>query len=195
MTGCANSDMSSARTSRLSFVRPITSSVVFRNWPPNWFVSRSMSLLLPRRRPCTPRNERRRRYPSLWPARDPLGTGLVESLARPGGNVTGLSAATAELAGKSVDLVRETLPYIRRVAALADPTNPFSKSFLDRIHLSALAIGIEVHVAMVGGEDEFNAAFSEMKRPRVEAVIVQPTLPRKRAVDLALEYRLPSVRQ
>ena len=69
----------------------------------------------------------------MAPAGDPLGTGLVASLARPGGNVTGLSAATAELAGKSLELIREMLPAVRRIAALADPSNPFSKSFLKHI--------------------------------------------------------------
>jgi putative ABC transport system substrate-binding protein len=129
----------------------------------------------------------------MAPAGDPLGTGLVQSLARPEGNVTGLSAATAELAGKSLELLRETLPSIRRVAALADPTNPFSKSFLEQIHLSARGTGIEVHEVMVRTADEFDAAFAEMKRKNVEAVIVQPTLPRKRAVDLALQHQLPAV--
>ncbi|MEX2036505.1 MAG: ABC transporter substrate-binding protein [Xanthobacteraceae bacterium] len=129
----------------------------------------------------------------MAPAGDPVGTGLVASLARPGGNVTGLSAATAELAGKSLEIIREVLPSVRRVAALADPTNPFSKPFLEQIHLSARSIGVEIRVAMVRNVDEFDAAFSEMKQQRVEAVIVQPTLPRKRAIDLALEHRLPSV--
>ena len=75
----------------------------------------------------------------MAPAGDPLGTGLVASLARPGGNVTGLSAATAELAGKSLELIREMLPAVRRIAALADPSNPFSKSFLKHIDSSSRA--------------------------------------------------------
>jgi putative ABC transport system substrate-binding protein len=129
----------------------------------------------------------------MAPAGDPLGTGLVASLARPGGNITGLSAATAELAGKSIEIVREILPSVHRVAALADPTNPFSKPFLEQIHLSARSIGVEIHVAMVRNEGEFDGAFADMKRQRVEAVIVQPTLPRQRAIDLALEHRLPAV--
>jgi putative tryptophan/tyrosine transport system substrate-binding protein len=129
----------------------------------------------------------------MAPAGDPLGTGLVPSLARPGGNVTGLSAATAELAGKSLELLREIAPSIRQVAALADPTNPFSKSFLEQIHLTARGIGVEVQVAMVRGVDEYDAAFMDMKRRHTEAVIVQPTLPRNRAIELALEHRLPSV--
>src|SRR5260221_1366992 len=58
---------------------------------------------------------------------DPVGTGLVASLSRPGGNVTGIASATAELAGKSVQLIREMLPWARRVMALANATDPFSK--------------------------------------------------------------------
>jgi putative ABC transport system substrate-binding protein len=129
----------------------------------------------------------------MAPAGDPLGTGLVASLSRPGGNVTGLSAATAELAGKSLELIREVLPSARRVAALADPGNPFSKSFLEQIHLSAPSAKVEIVVVNVRAAEEFEAGFAEMVRQRAEAVIVQPTLPRKPAIDLALKHRLPSV--
>src|SRR5262245_30126366 len=85
----------------------------------------------------------------MAPSGDPVGTGQVASLARPGGNITGLSAATAELAGKSLELIRELLPSAKRVAALADPTNPFSKPFLEHIHLAAQALGVEVQVNMI----------------------------------------------
>ncbi len=128
----------------------------------------------------------------MAPAGDPLGTGLVASLARPGGNVTGLSAATAELAGKSIEIVREILPSMRRVAALADPGNPFSKPFLEQIHLAARTAGVAVYVANVRAPEEFEAAFAEIERARAEAVIVQPTLPRQRPIELALRHRLPS---
>jgi putative ABC transport system substrate-binding protein len=120
----------------------------------------------------------------MAPAGDPLGTGLVASLARPGGNVTGLSAATAELAGKSIELIREILPQSRRVAALADPTNPFSKSFLEQIHLAARSAQIEIHVVNVKSTDTFDEAFADMEKNQAQALIVQPTLPRKQAIDL-----------
>jgi putative ABC transport system substrate-binding protein len=129
----------------------------------------------------------------MAPAGDPVGTGLVASLARPGGNVTGLSAATAELAGKSIEILRETLPSLRRVAALADPSNPFSKPFLEQIGLFARAGQVELIVAKVWAEGEFASAFAELKGKGAEAVIVQPTLPRKGAIERALEHRLPSV--
>jgi putative ABC transport system substrate-binding protein len=129
----------------------------------------------------------------MAPAGDPLGTGLVASLARPGGNVTGLSAATAELAGKSLELIREMLPAVRRIAALADPSNPFSKSFLKHIDSSSRAIGVEILVVNVTAPEEFEGAFGGMMRDRAEAVVVQPTLPRQPIIELALKYRLPSV--
>ena len=128
----------------------------------------------------------------MAPSGDPVGTGLIASLARPGGNVTGLSAATAELAGKSLELIREILPSARRVAALADPKNPFTKPFLEHIHLVASALGVDIKTVMVRDAQEFDAAFSTMTAERVDALIVQPTLPRKPAVDLALKHRLPA---
>jgi putative ABC transport system substrate-binding protein len=89
----------------------------------------------------------------MAPAGDPLGTGLVGSLARPGGNVTGLSAATAELAGKSLELIREVLPDIPVIAALADPSNPFSKSFLREINQTARGLGVDILTVNVTSPD------------------------------------------
>ena len=129
----------------------------------------------------------------MSPSGDPVGTGLIVSLARPGGNVTGLSAATAELAGKSLELIREILPSARRVAALADPKNPFTKPFMEQIELVAGALAIEIRPHMVRGAEEFDAAFSQMAGQQVDAVIVQPTLPRERAVALSLKHRLPAI--
>jgi putative tryptophan/tyrosine transport system substrate-binding protein len=129
----------------------------------------------------------------MAPAGDPLGTGLVPSLARPGGNVTGLSAATAELAGKSLELVREVRPGVRVIAALADPSNPFSKSFLKEIHQTASGLGVTILVVNVKASEEFENAFAGMVRDGAGAVVVQPTLPRKPAIEFALKHRLPSV--
>ncbi|MCU1233543.1 MAG: hypothetical protein JWP63_1510 [Candidatus Solibacter sp.] len=68
---------------------------------------------------------------------DPIATGLVASLPRPGGNVTGIASVTAELAGKSVQLIRDMLPSARRVTVLVNATDPFSKPFLEQIGLAA----------------------------------------------------------
>ena len=129
----------------------------------------------------------------MAPAGDPVGTGLIASLARPGGNVTGLSAATAELAGKSLELIREILPGARRVAALADPTNSFTKPFVEQIELSAGIGGFAVQTFMVRTPPEFETAFAEMAAARIDAVVVQPTLSRPLAIEQTLKHRIPSV--
>ncbi len=129
----------------------------------------------------------------MAPSGDPVGTGQVASLARPGGNITGLSAATAELAGKSLELIRELLPTANRVAALADPTNPFTKPFVHHIGLAAQALGVEIQLNLVSSIGDFDAAFRAMVEAKVDALIVQPTLPRARAIELILQHRIPAV--
>src|SRR6188768_4499306 len=114
----------------------------------------------------------------MAPSGDPVGTGLIGSLSRPGGNVTGLSAATAELAGKSLELIREVIPGVKRVAALADPTNAFTKTFLEQIHLNAKTMGIEIEVVMLHEVAGFDAIFAGLQDKKIDAAIVQPTLPR-----------------
>ena len=75
---------------------------------------------------------------------DPVGTGLIASLARPGGNVTGMAGVTAELAGKSVELIREMLPSSTRVAALCNGPDPFSKPFLEQIQRGGRTVGMTI---------------------------------------------------
>jgi putative ABC transport system substrate-binding protein len=129
----------------------------------------------------------------MAPSGDPVGTGQVASLARPDGNITGLSAATAELAGKSLELFQELLPSASRVAALADPTNPFTRPFLHHIQEAAQTLGIEIQVNLVRGVSDFDDAFRAIVEAKVDALIVQPTLPRPRIVELVLQHRLPAV--
>jgi putative tryptophan/tyrosine transport system substrate-binding protein len=73
---------------------------------------------------------------------DPIGAGLAQSLARPGGNITGFSNMAAETAGKCVELFRDMLPSLRRVAVLANPVDPFTNSLLDQVHLAGRTGGI-----------------------------------------------------
>jgi len=129
----------------------------------------------------------------MAPAGDPVGTGLVASLARPGGNVSGLSSATAEIAEKSLEIIRELLPSARRVAVLANAPDAFTKPFLEQIQIAARALGIEIQVIMVGAADPLDAAFQQIDRKRINAVLLQPSLPRQRAADLALQRQLTSV--
>src|SRR6266446_5837480 len=106
-------------------------------------------------------------------AGDPIGTGLVASLARPGGNITGLSNMGAETGGKCVELFRDMLPSLRRVAILANPVDPFTKSIVEQVQLAGRTAGIEIDpIVMVRGLDEVEAAFSAMARDRVDALVV-----------------------
>src|SRR5262245_39391125 len=77
-------------------------------------------------------------------AGDPVATGLVASLARPGGNVTGQSSGGAEVAGKSLELMRELIPAVRRIGVLADETDPFAKAYVAQINEAAHSLGMAV---------------------------------------------------
>ena len=124
---------------------------------------------------------------------DPVGTGLVQSLARPGGNITGVSLMAAELHGKCVELFRDILPSLRRVAALGNAADPFSKSFLEQVQLAGRTTGIEIApVIMVRGRDEIDAAFQTIENKEAGAVVVQGSLSSKNVAELALKHRMPA---
>ena len=129
----------------------------------------------------------------MAPAGDPIGTGLVASLARPGGNITGMSAVTAEMGGKLLELIRQLKPSAKRVGALANAADPFAKPFLEHIERGGRTLSIETPSVRIHGAGDFSAAFADFVKQRVDAVIVQPSLPRKPAIDLALKHRLPAV--
>jgi putative tryptophan/tyrosine transport system substrate-binding protein len=124
---------------------------------------------------------------------DPVGMGIVASLARPGGNITGLAGQTAELAGKHVELLREMQPSLRRVAALCNSADPFSKPFREQIELAGKSAGVEIVPFMVIAGAELDATFPVMASKKIEAVIVQPSLPLKQVADTAIKNRLPAV--
>ena len=124
---------------------------------------------------------------------DLVGTGLVESLARPGGNVTGNSSLNAELSAKFVELIREMIPSAGRVAVLANAPDPFSKVFVQQIQLAGQATGTTIDPIMIHSAEELDGAFQSMERSRPDAVIVQPSLATKRAAELALGYRIPAI--
>ena len=129
----------------------------------------------------------------MAPAGNPIESGLVTSLARPGGNTTGVAAASAELASKSLELIPEFVPTARRVGVLGNAEDPFVRPFFDEIQKGAPAVRLEVRPITISHRDELEGAFAAMVREQVDAVIVQPSLPVKLTVDLALKYRLPSL--
>jgi putative ABC transport system substrate-binding protein len=127
----------------------------------------------------------------MCPAADPIGTGLVASFARPGGNITGMTTATAELAGKNLDLIREVLPAVRRVGVVGNALDPFHKSFLAYVATAARALGFEIKTGLAHGADDFASTFAEIVKGGVAAVMVQPSLPRELAAATALKSSMP----
>src|SRR4029453_4233408 len=107
-----------------------------------------------------------RDIPIVILAGDPVETGIVPSLARPGGNITGLSLMASALAGKSVELFRDMLPSLRRVGVLGHSTNPvFAKAMLDEVLLAGTPTGTEIEpVVMIRGADEAETAFMTLAR-------------------------------
>ncbi len=126
-------------------------------------------------------------------AGDPVGTGLVASLARPGGNVTGMAGVTAELAGKSVEMIRQIMPASTQVAALCNGPDPFSKPFLKQVQLGGKAAGVAIKPIILSSNDQLDAAYSNMSDEHIDAVVVQPSLPTQRTAQLALDHHLPAV--
>ena len=125
---------------------------------------------------------------------DPVRLGLVENLARPGGNVTGVTSLSTELIAKRVELLRELLPKISRLAVLSDGTSNSLMSVRE-VEAAARSLGIATHPIGVAGPNDLERAFSAAAKEQAMIVITSPPLftERKRIADLALKHRLPSV--
>jgi putative ABC transport system substrate-binding protein len=135
-----------------------------------------------------------RDIPIVILAGDPVETGLVPSLARPGGNITGLSLMAAASNGKSVELFRDMLPSARRIGVLGHATNPvYAKAMLDQVQLAGGPTGTEIRpVVMTRGADDLESAFMTVVRERADALVVQGSLAIKPVTDLAIKYRVPA---
>ena len=129
---------------------------------------------------------------------DAVATGLVASLARPGGNITGVTNFINEVMAKRIELLKDVMPRIRRVAVLLNPSNPVNNApIVQAMELTAKSLTIELDQFGARGPDEFDSALASIAKKRVEAVIVQedPVLNTgSRAIaDLAAKHRLPSI--
>ena len=126
---------------------------------------------------------------------DPVGTGLVTSLARPGGNITGVSGMLPDLAGKPLQLLRELLPGVARVAFLAARRETAARLFLEETQVAGQKLGVQIQPVIVKGPEEFEGAFAAVIKERAGALVVEPifTEYRRRIVDLAARHRLPAV--
>jgi putative ABC transport system substrate-binding protein len=124
---------------------------------------------------------------------DPVGTGLVPSLSRPGGNITGVSLIAAALHGKCVEFFRDMFPSVRRVAALVNEPDPFWKSFLEQMLLAGKTTGIEIApISRINRPDEVDAAFAAIKQSGAGAVVIQGSVASNTTADLAFKYSLPA---
>ena len=127
---------------------------------------------------------------------DPVGSGLVQSLARPGGNLTGLTIISHDLGPKRLELLKEAVPTISRVGVLWDPSFPLAARELKSAQEAARSLGIELFAVTAQRTEQLDAAFATMKRQRVGAVSVLSGPPRfaehrRRIADLTVKAGLP----
>ena len=128
---------------------------------------------------------------------DPLSTGLVESLARPGGNVTGLTSLSPELSGKRLELLKQCIPKLSRVAFLFDPANASNVVEMEQLRGPAAGLGIKIHVAEARNGDEIERAFSILTKEGAEGLATASggvnNFNRRRIIEMAAKNRLPAV--
>jgi putative ABC transport system substrate-binding protein len=131
---------------------------------------------------------------------DAVAEGLVTSLARPGGNVTGLTVAATELVSKSLEVIKQAVPGVSRVAILFKPDampDSAKKERLKAADVAARALGVRLQIVEARGAEDFDRAFSDMTRAHADALAVPATqvfnLERRRLVNLAAKNRLPAV--
>jgi ABC-type uncharacterized transport system substrate-binding protein len=129
---------------------------------------------------------------------DPVGDGFVASLGRPGGNITGMSTLTRDLSGKRLELLKDTVPGMARVAVLWHPVEPSALRQVRDTEDAARGLGLQVHALEVRGRDEFEGAFAAARTGRADGLIVLAFPPgtaedHARLVDLAAQSRLPTI--
>jgi putative ABC transport system substrate-binding protein len=134
----------------------------------------------------------------MWGVGDPVGLGLVASLARPGGNVTGLSYSVGlETFGKGLELLKEAIPRLGRVALLSNPANPAHAPAVENVKVVARSLDVQLQLLEARGPSELDGAFAAMAKERVAALLVVGdsvfVFQRARLADLAAKNRLPTM--
>jgi putative tryptophan/tyrosine transport system substrate-binding protein len=129
---------------------------------------------------------------------DPVALGIVASLARPGGTVTGLATLDQELAGKRLELLKASAPGVSRVAFLGIPTSPHYSILLSALHRAAEASDVRIQVLDVTVPSDFERAFGAVVRERADALMAQDTQPlildqRGQLLEFAAQHRLPTI--
>jgi putative ABC transport system substrate-binding protein len=128
---------------------------------------------------------------------DPVGSGFVKSLARPGGNITGLSNMGGDTGAKDVDLLLSVVPKLSRIGVLVSPTSTTYRAIAESVEAGAQKAGVKTLLAEVSTQEEIENAFSMMSRENAGAVIVGAapffSLRRPQLAELAIRYRMPSI--
>jgi putative ABC transport system substrate-binding protein len=128
---------------------------------------------------------------------DPVGSGLVASLARPGGNVTGVTSLSPDLVGKQLEFLKDVLPTVSRVALLWDPANPAHALQVRAADVAAQQLGVQLHLVEARGPEAFDGAFAAITKAHADALLVlggNITFEhRRRLAELAATRRLPTV--
>ena len=128
---------------------------------------------------------------------DPVGNGFVASLARPGGNITGLSSLAPEMSGKHVELLKEIVPQLSRLAILGTSATPGNAQTLRELEVAAMGMGAKLQFVDVQSRNDIESAFRAAVKGRADAIIVLGSgiyaSHRKQVVDLATESRLPAI--
>jgi putative tryptophan/tyrosine transport system substrate-binding protein len=128
---------------------------------------------------------------------DPIASGLVASLARPGGNITGLSRLSPELSGKQLELLKETVPTLSQLAVFENSTQPGNRQSLNEVELAAGALGVRLQTANISGPKDIQTAFRAASKGRANGLLVlsSPVLfaQRTEVVELAAKNRLPAI--
>ena len=159
----------------------------------NQLVAAKVDVLVALYTPCARAAQRATRdIPIVAIVANPVETGIIDSLSRPGGNITGVSLMAAEAHGKCVEVFSEMLPAMRRVAALGNASDPFMPLFLEKIHLSARTAGIEIVERTVRSADEIEQALAGVAGDGAGALVMQGSLPSRIVAELALKLRLPA---
>jgi putative ABC transport system substrate-binding protein len=129
--------------------------------------------------------------------RDPVGDGLVASLARPGGNLTGVSFLTVELDPKRFELLSELVPQAKVIALLVNPNNPSAERVIRAVQEAAQAKGLQLHILKAGTESEIDAAFASLVQRQAGALVVSADkfffLRREQIVALAARHAVPAI--
>jgi putative tryptophan/tyrosine transport system substrate-binding protein len=127
----------------------------------------------------------------MAPGGDPVGTGLVASLSRPGGNITGVSGTGRESNVKTLELVRDVIPGVRIVGIAVNARDPFTKGLVEDTTAAARTLGIDLRVYSANEASDLSGIFDRMVEDKCQAALAQGSLPVQTSVELALKHRLP----